>query len=167
MKVAIAAGAIAYSMSTATPVAYPSLGAAGWFDRTGDTVLFSPHLAWRHSTLRKDLAARLQRPLWVGNDADAAAWAEYRYGAARGAVGAPGSAVHDSTSLQHVDPLPQRLVIVGAGTIGLEFASMFAGYGAEAAPADSALNVRANAGIIAPSDHRPPTSIAPTPIYRI
>lgn len=61
------------------------VGAAGWFDRTGDTVLFSPHLAWRHSTLRRDLAARLERPLWVGNDADAAAWAEYRYGAARGA----------------------------------------------------------------------------------
>ncbi len=61
------------------------VGAAGWFDRTGDTVLFSPHLAWRNAALRKDLAARLQRPLWVGNDADAAAWAEYRYGAARGA----------------------------------------------------------------------------------
>src|SRR5512133_455625 len=61
------------------------VGAAGWFDRTGDTVLFSPHLAWRNSTLRKDLAARLRRPLWVGNDANAAAWAEYRYGAARGA----------------------------------------------------------------------------------
>ena len=26
------------------------IGAAGWFDRTGDTVLFSPHLAWRNST---------------------------------------------------------------------------------------------------------------------
>jgi glucokinase len=61
------------------------IGAAGWFDRTGDTVLFSPHLAWRNATLRSDLADRLRRPLWVGNDADAAAWAEYRYGAARGA----------------------------------------------------------------------------------
>jgi glucokinase len=67
------------------PLVGVGVGAAGWFDRTGDTVLFSPHLAWRHSTLRKDLAARLQRPMWVGNDADAAAWAEYRYGAARGA----------------------------------------------------------------------------------
>jgi glucokinase len=67
------------------PVVGVGVGAAGWFDRTGDTVLFSPHLAWRHSTLRKDLADRLQLPLWVGNDADAAAWAEYRYGAARGA----------------------------------------------------------------------------------
>ena len=70
------------------------VGAAGWFDRTGDTVLFSPHLAWRNSSLRKDLAARLQRPLWVGNDADAAAWAEYRYGAARGRAGADDHAGH-------------------------------------------------------------------------
>jgi glucokinase len=61
------------------------IGAAGWFDRTGDTVLFSPHLAWRNSRLRAELADRLRRPLWVGNDANAAAWAEYRYGAARGA----------------------------------------------------------------------------------
>ena len=66
------------------PLVGVGVGAAGWFDRTGDTVLFSPHLAWRNQALRKDLADRLQRPLWVGNDADAAAWAEYRYGAARG-----------------------------------------------------------------------------------
>jgi glucokinase len=68
------------------PLVGVGVGAAGWFDRTGDTVLFSPHLAWRNSTLRRDLAARLQQPMWVGNDADAAAWAEYRYGAARGAA---------------------------------------------------------------------------------
>ena len=39
--------------------------------------------------------------------------------------------MHDSTSLQHVDPFPRRLAVVGAGPIGLEFASMFAGFGAE------------------------------------
>ena len=39
--------------------------------------------------------------------------------------------VHDSTSLQHVDPLPERLVVIGAGPIGLEFASMFAGFGSD------------------------------------
>jgi glucokinase len=66
------------------PLVGVGVGAAGWFDRTGDTVLFSPHLAWRNQALRRDLADRLQRPLWVGNDANAAAWAEYRYGAARG-----------------------------------------------------------------------------------
>ena len=67
------------------PPAAVGVGAAGWFDRSGEVVLFSPHLAWRGERLRGRLAARLPGPLWVGNDADAAAWAEYRYGAARGA----------------------------------------------------------------------------------
>jgi glucokinase len=67
-------------------IAGVGVGAAGWFDRSGQTVLFSPHLAWRNTPLHAHLAARLRRPLWLGNDADAAAWAEYRYGAARGAT---------------------------------------------------------------------------------
>lgn len=39
--------------------------------------------------------------------------------------------VVDSTAIQHVSPRPQRLVIIGAGPIGLEFATMFssAGFG--------------------------------------
>ncbi|MCK9250302.1 MAG: FAD-dependent oxidoreductase [Solirubrobacteraceae bacterium] len=40
-----------------------------------------------------------------------------------------GGRIHDSTTLQHVEPLPERLVIVGAGVVGLEFAGMFAGFG--------------------------------------
>lgn len=39
--------------------------------------------------------------------------------------------VHDSTTLQHVDPLPGRLVIVGGGYVGLEFAGMFAHFGSQ------------------------------------
>lgn len=37
--------------------------------------------------------------------------------------------IWDSTTIQHIDPLPERLVIVGAGYVGLEFAGMFAGFG--------------------------------------
>lgn len=43
--------------------------------------------------------------------------------------GADGPRVHDSTSLQHVEPFPARLAIVGAGPVALEFASMFAHFG--------------------------------------
>lgn len=39
--------------------------------------------------------------------------------------------VHTSTSLQHVDPLSKRLVVVGGGYVGLEFAGMFADFGAD------------------------------------
>ena len=45
--------------------------------------------------------------------------------------GVDGPRVYDSTTIQHADPFPQRLVVVGAGFIGLEFASMFAAFGAE------------------------------------
>lgn len=50
---------------------------------------------------------------------------------ALGVPGAGGPRVHDSTSIQHVDPLPARLAIVGGGPIALEFASMFAQFGSE------------------------------------
>ena len=43
------------------PLVGVGVGAAGWFDRTGDTVLFSPHLAWRHSALRT-LSERASAP---------------------------------------------------------------------------------------------------------
>lgn len=39
--------------------------------------------------------------------------------------------VYDSTTIQHADPFPARLAVVGAGFIGLEFASMFAAFGAQ------------------------------------
>ena len=45
--------------------------------------------------------------------------------------GAGGPRVHDSTTLQHVDPLPGRLVIVGGGYVGLEFAGMFSRFGSQ------------------------------------
>lgn len=60
------------------------IGAAGWIGADRARVLFSPHLAWRNEPLHAALAARIDVPLLVENDANAAAWAEYRFGAARG-----------------------------------------------------------------------------------
>ncbi|MDQ0679159.1 glucokinase [Arthrobacter pascens] len=60
------------------------IGAAGWMDLDGGTVLFSPHLAWRNEPLRANLQRLLRRPVLLTNDADAAAWAEWRFGAGHG-----------------------------------------------------------------------------------
>lgn len=45
--------------------------------------------------------------------------------------GANDSRVFDSTTIQHADPRPEELVIVGAGPIGLEFAGMFRDFGTD------------------------------------
>ncbi|WP_116113316.1 ROK family glucokinase [Austwickia chelonae] len=60
------------------------VGAAGWVSSDRATVLFAPHLSWRHERLRESLGSRIDAPLFVDNDANAAAWAEWRFGAARG-----------------------------------------------------------------------------------
>jgi len=61
------------------------IGAAGWIANDRATVLFSPHLAWRNEPLRDALAQAIGVPVVVENDANAAAWAEYRFGAGQGA----------------------------------------------------------------------------------
>jgi glucokinase len=61
------------------------IGAAGFIDATRSHVLFSPHLSWRNEPLREAISSRLRLPVVVENDANAALWAEWRFGAARGA----------------------------------------------------------------------------------
>ncbi|MCR8671874.1 FAD-dependent oxidoreductase, partial [Agrococcus sp. HG114] len=46
-----------------------------------------------------------------------------------GLPGEDGPRVHDSTTIQHLDGVPARLAIIGAGPIALEFAGMFARFG--------------------------------------
>ncbi|MGW4894627.1 ROK family glucokinase [Kitasatospora sp. NPDC004240] len=60
------------------------VGAAGWVDSERSRVLFAPHLNWRDEPLRQALSERLRFPVVVENDANAAAWAEWRFGAGRG-----------------------------------------------------------------------------------
>lgn len=65
-------------------IAAVGVGAAGFVDVARADVLFSPHLAWRNEPLRNALMARIRMPVVVDNDANAAALAETRFGAARG-----------------------------------------------------------------------------------
>ncbi len=59
------------------------IGAAGWIDESRSRVLFAPNLAWRDEPLRERIADQIGLPVVVENDANAAAWAEFRYGSAR------------------------------------------------------------------------------------
>lgn len=61
------------------------IGAAGFVDEQRSIVLFAPNIAWRHEQLRTSLECRLGLPVVIENDANAAAWAEVRFGAGRGA----------------------------------------------------------------------------------
>jgi glucokinase len=60
------------------------LGAAGFIDETGGAVRFAPNLAWRNEPLRQRIEGLVGLPVVVENDANASAWAEVRFGAARG-----------------------------------------------------------------------------------
>lgn len=60
------------------------IGAAGFIDAERSTVLFAPNLAWRDEPLRDEVAKLIGLPVVVENDANAAAWGEYRFGAGRG-----------------------------------------------------------------------------------
>jgi glucokinase len=60
------------------------LGAAGFVDSARATIPFAPNLAWRDEPLKQRVEERLGREVVVENDANASAWAEARFGAARG-----------------------------------------------------------------------------------
>ncbi|MGB7449925.1 MAG: ROK family protein [Ornithinimicrobium sp.] len=80
------------------------VGAAGFVDADGRIVRFAPHVNWRDEPLADRLQGRLGRPVVVENDANAAAWAEFRFGAGRSerrlmlitlGTGIGGAMVHD------------------------------------------------------------------------
>jgi glucokinase len=59
------------------------VGAAGLVSRDG-VVRFAPNVAWREFPLRERVAAGVRVPVAVENDANVAAWGEFRFGAGRG-----------------------------------------------------------------------------------
>ena len=65
-------------------VAAVGIGAAGFVAADRATVVFAPHLSWRHEPLQETLQKRVAVPISVDNDANAAVWAEWKFGAARG-----------------------------------------------------------------------------------
>jgi glucokinase len=60
------------------------IGAAGFVSADRSTVLFAPNLSWRDEPLGRVIQRRVGLPTVVENDANAAAWAEARFGAGAG-----------------------------------------------------------------------------------
>lgn len=59
------------------------VAAPGFIDAGQSTVYYTPNIPWRNEPLRERLESRLSLPVVVDNDANAAGWAEFRFGAGR------------------------------------------------------------------------------------
>ncbi|MGN6444173.1 ROK family glucokinase [Amnibacterium sp.] len=59
------------------------VAAPGFIDAGQSTVYYTPNIPWRNEPLRERLEQRLGLPVVVDNDANAAGWAEFRFGAGR------------------------------------------------------------------------------------
>jgi glucokinase len=68
-------------LRTRHPIDAVGVGAAGYIDKSRAVVLFAPNLAWRDLDLKSDLESSLGLPVVVENDANAAAWGEFQFGA--------------------------------------------------------------------------------------
>jgi glucokinase len=60
------------------------VGAAGMVSAKTGVLRFAPNLAWRELPVADRVAEEIGLPCQVDNDANVAAWAEYRFGAGRG-----------------------------------------------------------------------------------
>jgi len=57
------------------------VAAAGFIDSAQSTVYYAPNINWRNEPLRATLEERLNLPILIENDANAAGWAEFCFGA--------------------------------------------------------------------------------------
>lgn len=70
-------------LSENQPVIAAGVAAAGFIDAAQSTVYYAPNIAWRNEKLKEKLEARTEIPIVIENDANAAGWAEYRFGAGK------------------------------------------------------------------------------------
>lgn len=71
------------SLSADNAIIAAGVAAAGFIDENQSTVYYAPNIAWRNEKLKAKLEARTELPIVIENDANAAGWAEYRFGAGK------------------------------------------------------------------------------------
>ncbi len=64
-------------------IAGAGVAAAGFIDAAQSIVYYAPNINWRHEPFREKLEKRIDLPVIIENDANAAGWAEFRFGAGR------------------------------------------------------------------------------------
>jgi glucokinase len=74
-------GTLVKRLSDGQDVEAVGVSAAGFVDKARATVLFAPNLAWRDEPLKRLLEDETGLPVVVENDANAAAWGEFTFGA--------------------------------------------------------------------------------------
>ncbi|RUR00829.1 ROK family glucokinase [Labedella endophytica] len=75
--------AMVQQLAAGHDVAGVGVAAAGFIDAAQSTVYYAPNLSWRNEPFEAKLTARLNLPVVIENDANAAGWAEFRFGAGR------------------------------------------------------------------------------------
>jgi glucokinase len=70
-------------LSEGREIVAAGVAAPGFIDADQSTVYYTPNISWRNEPLRERLRARLDLDITIDNDANAAGWAEYRFGAGR------------------------------------------------------------------------------------
>ena len=70
-------------LSLGSEVGAVGVAAAGFVDAAQSTVYYAPNINWRNEQLQRLISARVDLPITIDNDANAAGWAEYRFGAGR------------------------------------------------------------------------------------
>jgi glucokinase len=70
-------------LAAGTNVEAAGVAAPGFIDAAQSTVYYTPNISWRNEPLRARLLDRLDLDISVDNDANAAGWAEFRFGAGR------------------------------------------------------------------------------------
>jgi glucokinase len=71
------------NLSKGEQVLAAGVAAAGFIDAAQSTVYYAPNINWRNEPFQQRLSDRVNLDITIDNDANAAGWAEFRFGAGR------------------------------------------------------------------------------------